>query len=107
MDKTDEEGVEELMKRVDANDASSTNALASYYSCGQLGLQQDLAKAIELWTRAAGLGSSDAHFNLGNKYRQGGDVKKAKFHYETAAMAGHEYARYNIGLMEFNSGNMD
>ena len=37
-------------------------------------------------------------------YREGGDMKKAKFHYEAAAMAGHEVARYNLGCMEYLSG---
>jgi TPR repeat protein len=32
--------------------------------------------------------------------------KKAKFHYETAAMAGHEGARYNLGCAEHDSGNV-
>ena len=32
--------------------------------------------------------------------------KKAKFHYEAAAMAGHEDARSNLGTMEAQSGNM-
>jgi hypothetical protein len=32
-------------------------------------------------------------------------MKKAKFHYENAAMAGHEAARINIGVLECNSGN--
>jgi hypothetical protein len=36
-----------------------------------------------------------------------GDLKKAKFHFEAAAMAGHDVARYNIGCLEYNSGNMD
>ena len=40
-------------------------------------------------------------------YRQGGDLKKAKFHYEAAAMAGHELARNNLGCIEGNSGNME
>ena len=34
-------------------------------------------------------------------------MKNAKFHYESAAMAGHETARFNIGLMECESGNME
>jgi TPR repeat protein len=34
-------------------------------------------------------------------------LKKAKFHYEGAAMAGHEVARYNIGVMEAESGNRE
>ena len=33
-------------------------------------------------------------------------MKKAKSHFEAAAMAGHEVARCNIGTMENNSGNM-
>jgi len=47
-----------------------------------------------------------AHNSLGFMYDEGGDLKKAKFHYEVAAMAGHELARYNIAAMEDNSGNM-
>jgi TPR repeat protein len=34
-------------------------------------------------------------------------MKKAKFHYEAAAMAGHGPARCNIGLMELKSGNTE
>ena len=34
------------------------------------------------------------------------DMKKAKFQYEAAAMAGHEGARCNLGTMEAQSGNM-
>jgi TPR repeat protein len=65
-------------------------ALGSYYNHGKLGSHQDIKKTIELWTQAAELGSSSAHLNLGNEYHNGGDFKKAKFHFEAAAMAGHE-----------------
>ena len=34
-------------------------------------------------------------------------MKKAKFHWEAAAMAGHEVARSNIGSIEGNSGNTE
>jgi TPR repeat protein len=34
-------------------------------------------------------------------------LKKAKFHYKAAAMAGHEGARYNLGCMEAESRNME
>ena len=41
------------MKRVEANDAVAMGSmLGSYYNHGQLDLQQDLNKAIELWTWA-------------------------------------------------------
>ncbi len=76
------------MKRVDVNDAGAIWVLANYYDRGDHGLQQDQAKAIELYARAGELGSSMAHFNLGACYHAGGDSKKEKFHYEAAAMAG-------------------
>jgi TPR repeat protein len=68
-------------------------------------LQQDRSKAIELWKQAAKLGSSQAHFSLGVIYIQEGNLKKAKIHYEAAAMAGDEVARGNLAKMEFESMN--
>ena len=38
---------------------------------------------------------------------EGQNMKKAKFHWEAAAMAGCEVARHNLGSIETNSGNMD
>jgi TPR repeat protein len=107
MGKTDEEEVEELMKRVEVNDAGAMYVLGSCYYHGQLGLQQDLERAIALWKQAAKLGSSKAHNELGVHFQEGGDLKKKKFHYEAAAMAGHEGARYNLGCNETQSGNME
>jgi hypothetical protein len=95
--KTDEEIVEKIMKRVEANDACAMYVLGSYYYHGIVGLQQDRTKAMGLMTKAAELGDSDAHHQLGNEYRERGDLKKATFHTEAAAMAGHEVARYNHG----------
>jgi TPR repeat protein len=107
MGKTNEEMFGELMKRVEANDATSINLLAGYYYRGKIGLQQDHAKAMELYTRATDLGCSDAHCNLGHIYYEGGYMKKAKFHLEAAAMAGNEGARCNLGFMEYKSGNVE
>ena len=96
-----------MMKRVAVNDAGAMSALADCYYLGEHGLLQDLEKALELWKQAAALGSSHAHFHLGNEYRQGGDSKKGKFHFEAAAMAGEEVARYNLGCMEDDAGSME
>jgi hypothetical protein len=104
--KTDEERVEELMNRVEANDSGAMYVLGSQYYHGQSGLVQDREKAIELWKQAAGLGSSQTHFQLGTQYDAEGNSKKAKVHYEAAAMAGHEAARYNLGCAEQILGNM-
>jgi hypothetical protein len=105
--KTDGELVEELRKRAEANDAASICLLANFHYHGFNGLQQDHAKAMELLTRAAELGCSKAHGSLGDIYNEGGDIKKAKFHFEAAAMAGCEVARKNLGVLEATSGNME
>jgi len=104
---TDEDNVEEIRKRVAANDAGAIWVLGIYYYHGYNGLQQDHTKSTELWTQAAKLGSSDAHCNLGMLYDEGGNMKKAKFHLGAAAMEGHEMARFNLALLEAESGNME
>ena len=104
--KTDEEMVEEMTKRVEANDPVSICVLANSYHHG-VGFQQDHARAIVLYAKAAELGCSQAHYYLGELYENGGDLKKAKFHREAAAMAGHEVARYSLGCMDHTSGHQD
>jgi TPR repeat protein len=86
------------MTRAEANDAGSICVLANFYQHGLNGIQQDHVNAIEQYTRAADLGLSKAHCHLGDVYCGGSDLKKAKFHFETAAMA---------GCMEYSSGNME
>jgi tetratricopeptide (TPR) repeat protein len=105
-DKTDEEDNEDLMKRAEANDAASICLLANFYQHGHHGLQQDHSKAMELYARAAELGWSKAHCYLAEVCDEG-DMKKAKFHYEAAAMAGDEEASYNLGVMEAQAGNTE
>jgi TPR repeat protein len=103
--------MERMMKRVEANDATLMTNLGGYYAEGLYGLQQDRNKAFELYTRAAELGSSEAHYQIAGKYINGEsvvkDVQKAIHHLELAAMAGHESARYYLGCMEYDSGNME
>ena len=106
-DKTDEERFEQMTERIEANDAASMCMLASCYYKGQLGLQQDHAKSMELFAKAADLGFTKAHSRLAYLYDLGGDLKKAKFHFEAAAMAGHEIARCNLAVSEADSGNME
>jgi TPR repeat protein len=106
-DKTEEERVGEIMKRVAANDPASMYLLAGFCQLGLNGFQRDQKKAIEHYTRAADLGCSKAHCNLGMLYDEGGNMKKAKFHFEAAAMAGNELARYNLGIIEAESGTIE
>jgi hypothetical protein len=99
--------IQQITKRVDANDPASICRLAHYYLHGVGGFQQDHAKSTELYARAADLGYSMAHCYLGDVCFEGRDLKKAKFHYEAAAMAGHEVARFNVGSLEALSDNME
>ena len=86
--KTVEELVGEVMKRVEANDADAMYVMGNHNYGGAHGLQQDQERAMELWKQASQLGSIDAHDFLGNMfYAEGGNLKKAKFHFEPAAMA--------------------
>jgi TPR repeat protein len=105
--KTEEENNKDLMKRVEANDAASICVMAGSYYQGLHGLQRDEERAIELFTKSAELGFSKAHYNLGMLYHERGDLKKAKFHFEAAAMAGDKVARFNVGSLEANSGNVE
>ena len=103
---TDKEIVQELMKRVEANDAGAMCQLANHYYEGIFGLQQNQQKAMELWKQATELDSRYAHCFLGYVYYEGGDLKRAKFHTAAAAMAGHDAERCNLGTIEAQSGNL-
>jgi len=96
---TDEERIEELMNRIEKNDASALCEMSRIYYSGLRGVQQDRVKAMELLKKAAELGSSESHFSLGSLYDQGGYLKKAKFHYEAVALVGCEAARFHLGIM--------
>ena len=69
----------------------------------------DKKKAIELIKMAADLGLCSAHFSMGVAYNQGEgvevDLDKCKYHWETAAKAGHGDARRNLAIWEAKKGN--
>ncbi|EJK67904.1 hypothetical protein THAOC_10990 [Thalassiosira oceanica] len=100
-----------IRKRVAAGDPVATWNLGAQYFLGEYGLEKDVARAIELYERAAELGLKEAHFNLGVLYVNGAEVEKdmakAFLHYEAAAMCGHVSVRFNLGTMECNEGNYD
>jgi TPR repeat protein len=95
------------MKRVETNDAASMFLLGNFYQHGSEGLQQDHAKAMDLYTKAADLGNNNARYSLADVYEGEGELKKAKFHFEAAAIAGDEASRCNLGNVEVKSGNIE
>ena len=108
---SDEEEIEKVKKRMEANDAQAMANLGTYYQLGMMGLRQNHAKALELFHESAKLGHHPAHFALSACYREGGivvkDTREAIYHGQLGAMAGNVHARYNLGCDEDNAGNMD
>ncbi|EJK75407.1 hypothetical protein THAOC_02868 [Thalassiosira oceanica] len=98
-------------KRVDAKDPAAVEWLARRYFFGEVWLEKDASRAVELWTEAAELGSIEAHYNLGNRYWNGEGVSqdrvKAVRHLEVAAMKGNMAARCNLGDSERLYGNYE
>ncbi|EJK74171.1 hypothetical protein THAOC_04168 [Thalassiosira oceanica] len=89
-------------KRVDARDPAATRIFADAYYSGGCGLEQDVPRAIELWTDAARLGDLDAHFQLGHRYCDGEgveeDVARDVQHWQHAAIHGHPASRFMLAL---------
>ena len=98
-------------KRAESVDAKAIYNLGVCYSYGDNGLQQDRAKALELWHQAAKLGNTISYYIIGHAYYGGNgverDEKKATCYWELAAMGGNVKARHNLGALEGQGGNMD
>ena len=98
-----------IRKRVDAKDPKATEYLASAYYSENNGLQQDIPRAMELWTEAARLGDLDAHCKLGWRYCNGQgveqDVARGTLHWQHAAIQGHPESRHNLGCHEYINAN--
>ncbi len=105
--KTKKEADQKEMIRVKANDPLALYKVG-YNKCFVGG---DYEGAVKYWTKAAGLGEMDAHYQLASMYDRGlgvdKDKKKAAYHLEEAAIGGHPGARYNLGILERDSGRHD
>ena len=102
------------MKQKD--DCHAYNFMGTAYLYAKCGCDADSVRASELFLKAGKLGSSDGYCNLGNLYtgHEGEDGtsgvepdnKKAQYYYELAAIKGHSHARYFVGEMEVENGNV-
>ena len=108
---TPKEMIEQMKKRMEADDAKAMHNLGCCYYHGSDGLRQDHAKALELYHRAGELGYAGSYHNIGCAYYEGNGVerneKKANHYYELAAMGGDTDARHNLGMSEGRAGNMN
>ena len=100
-----------VQKRVDKRDEEAIKFLGDKYSHGGLGLTKDVPRAIELWTKAAELGSLEAYYNLGYIYYTGDGIEEDRprgiCHWQQAAMKGDVVSRHGLGIAGFNEGNYD
>ena len=110
---SEREIVERTKKRLELKDAMAFFNLGCKYNKGTHGCSQNRIKAIELWHRAGKLGHAGAYNNIGQAYYNGDgigvgvDKKKAYHYFELAAMGGNVDARYNLGIDEYNKGNIE
>ncbi|KAL7544924.1 hypothetical protein ACHAWF_008295 [Thalassiosira exigua] len=92
-------------KRMEANDAEGMVVLGQYYESGRHGLQKDEKKAFDLFLRAAELGSAIACTKVAHKI--GYKSSKGRTFEEKAAKLGCIQSRYNLGMLEFEDGNVE
>ena len=108
---TEEEIVERINKRAEANDPLAIYDLGCYYQYAAHGFPQDMNKALELFHRAGKLGCAASYLNVGYAYHTGRGVENdnnmAKYYFELAAIEGVAMARFNLGGIEENAGNWD
>ena len=106
---SDADRIKRVKKLMENGNAKAFDQFAGFYDRGEQGMQQDEAKANELYLRAGELGCAEAYFKLGIAYQYGSgvqmDMKKAKYFYELAAMNGDTKARHNLGCMDARAGN--
>ena len=103
---TEEEFDKQLMKRIEANDLTATVQQGVLHI-----MKGEYQSAFEYWSKAAGFGHADAHYQLSVMYHDGDFVEKDKrkeiYHLEEAAINGHPGARYNLGCHEYGHDNVE
>jgi TPR repeat protein len=91
--------LEQLRTLSQDGDPEAQYQLAEVYRIG-FPVEQDTAKAIELYKRSAGQGYAASQFRLGDLYEEGGvlerDLGKAVESYRKAADQGHSGAQYAL-----------
>ena len=98
----DDENDKRAMKRVKANDPAALS-----YMAGKCYNEGDDEGMVEYFKKAADFGDLYAHYQLGCMCSER-DIKKAVYHWETAAIGGHPLARYALACYEEEEhGNME
>ena len=95
-----------IMNRIEVKDPVAMQIMGT--TCYHQGHYDSAANYL---TRAAELDNAEAHYQLSNLYSDGlgveMDKEKERYHLEVAAIGGHPIARYNLGVIEWNSGRKE
>ncbi|MCE2510041.1 MAG: sel1 repeat family protein [Alphaproteobacteria bacterium] len=98
----DMDETEQLVERAQKGDADAQYALAIAFDTGK-GFEEDDAKAIVWYRRAAEQGHMHAQHNLGISYENGEGVEQSIVEavkwYQLAAAQGNQSSQYNLGLL--------
>ena len=99
---TQQENINDLIKKAEQGDVEAQYNLGYYYHSGE-GVEQSEKKALYWWQKAAKQGHANSQYNLGVNYGKGYGVeqsyKKAIYWWQKAAEQGHAEAQYNLGLV--------
>jgi len=91
-----------VMKRIEKSNPDAMRQMG-----GRRYKEGDYSSSFKYYTKAAELGDADAHNKLAGLYSKGEgvekDERKALYHLEEAAIGGHPYARYNLGVIEMEN----
>ena len=111
VEKDVQKGMEWLERAVDQNYIEAMAYLGNIYSDGAYGINQDYGKALELFMKAAELGSYEAMRAVGVYYEFGygteQDYQKAVEWYEKAIDGGDPFAMNRLGMLYFEGNGVE
>ena len=106
MPETKEDYCKLMKKRIEMNDP-----VAMYQEGVGQRQKGNYRSAFVYYSKAAKLGDADAHYTLSILYHLGQgvekDTRKEIYHFEEATILGHPWARYNLGCVEEDNGNVE
>ena len=99
---TQQENINDLIKKAEQGDVEAQFNLGYYYHSGE-GVEKSEKKALYWWQKAAKQGHANSQYNLGVNYGKGYGVeqsyKKAIYWWQKAAEQGHAEAQFNLGVV--------
>lgn len=111
VEKDTQKGMEWAEKAVEQNYIDAMGFLGGIYADGLYGIDQDYGKALELYVRAAELGSYEAMRSVGVYYEFGygteQDYQKAVEWYEKAIDGGDPFAMNRLGMLYFEGNGVE